>query len=146
MKLNEFDFRIWDGKRYVDNLKGGIYIHKIDEHIKCLKRNQVCYDYEFALEDVGNSNLNIELFTGLYDINNKKIYEGDIIKYVYVFKHNLLNKDRLKKLPKKVSIGYIEADNFLGFRILKNKELKCFMQDIIDIEVIGNIHENKELL
>ncbi|EAL6382191.1 hypothetical protein DSU39_09290, partial [Campylobacter jejuni] len=32
------------------------------------------------------------------------------------------------------------------FKILKNKELQCFMKDITNIEIIGNIHENKELL
>ncbi|EFV1206391.1 hypothetical protein HRO53_002127, partial [Campylobacter coli] len=68
------------------------------------------------------------------------------IKYVYIFKHELLDKGMIKNLPKKVSIGYIGIDNFLGFRILKNKELQCFMKDIANIEIIGNIHENKELL
>ncbi|EJD2685418.1 hypothetical protein M1T58_001179, partial [Campylobacter coli] len=88
----------------------------------------------------------IELFTGFYDKKGNKIYEGDIIKYVYIFKHELLDKGMIKKLPKKVSIGCIGIDNFLGFRILKNKELQCFMKDIANIEIIGNIHENKELL
>ncbi|RTI96841.1 hypothetical protein C3H96_04150 [Campylobacter jejuni] len=146
MKLQDFDFRIWDGKKYINNIKGGVYIHKINDHIKCLNRNQDCYNYEFELDDLDNSNLEIELFTGLYDKNGKKIYEGDVIKYVYIFKHELLDKGMIKKLPKKVSIGCVGIDNFLGFRILKNKELQCFMKDIANIEIIGNIHENKELL
>ncbi|HEG8097700.1 TPA: hypothetical protein SFZ43_000002 [Campylobacter jejuni] len=88
----------------------------------------------------------IELWTGYFDKNGKKIYEGDVIKYVYIFKHELLDKGMIKKLPKKVSIGCVGIDNFLGFRILKNKELQCFMKDIANIEIIGNIHENADLL
>lgn len=52
----------------------------------------------------------------------------------------------IKRLPKKVSIGYVGIDDFLGFRILKNKELQCFMKDVTNIEIIGNMHENAELL
>ncbi|HED6009031.1 TPA: hypothetical protein R5V60_002006, partial [Campylobacter coli] len=67
MKLSEFDFRIWDGRKYVNNIKGGVYIHKDNTGVKCLNRNQDCYDYEFQLDDLDNSNLEIELFTGYYD-------------------------------------------------------------------------------
>ncbi|HIC7064835.1 TPA: YopX family protein, partial [Campylobacter coli] len=66
MKLSDFDFRVWDGRKYVNNIKGGVYIHK-DTDVKCLNRNQDCYNYEFQLDDLDNSNLEIELFTGLYD-------------------------------------------------------------------------------
>ena len=69
-----------------------------------------------------------------------------VIECLYIFKHKLLREDIIEKLPKKLSIGYIGFDNFLGFRILKNKELQCFMKDITEIEVVGNIHENKDLL
>lgn len=128
MKLKDFDFRIWDNdsESFVEtNIRGtNLRIIPADD------------DY----------NMELELWTGLVDVNGKKIYEGDIIKYVYVFKHSLLNQDTIKKLPKKVSIGYIGIDNFLGFRVLKNKELQCFMQDSENIEVIGNIHENADLL
>ncbi|EHZ1964868.1 hypothetical protein K5K76_001236, partial [Campylobacter coli] len=77
MKLKDFDFRIWDGKKYINNIKGGVYIHKDNTGVKCLNRNQDCYDYEFELDDLDNSNLEIELFTGLYDKKDKKVYEND---------------------------------------------------------------------
>ncbi|ECL2635933.1 hypothetical protein FSM76_08290, partial [Campylobacter coli] len=67
MKLSDFDFRVWDGRKYVNNIKGGVYIHKKGTDVKCLNRNQDCYDYEFELDELDNSNLEIELFTGLYD-------------------------------------------------------------------------------
>ncbi|EKH1714542.1 YopX family protein [Campylobacter coli] len=126
MKLSDFDFRVWDNGKYH-------YPIKVNNDI-------VDINLTIGIND------EIELFTGLYDKKGNKIYEGDIIKYVYIFKHELLDKGMIKKLPKKVSIGCIGIDNFLGFRILKNKELQCFMKDIANIEIIGNIHENKELL
>ncbi|EAK7576588.1 TPA: hypothetical protein SE409_001720 [Campylobacter coli] len=135
MKLSDFDFRIWNNNS--KTYEAGSIIESLGFITSVF--NQLTYekptiDYE------------IELWTGLYDKNDKKIYEGDVIKYVYIFKHELLDKGMIKKLPKKVSIGCIGIDNFLGFKILKNKELQCFMKDIANIEIIGNIHENKELL
>lgn len=165
MKTQNFDFRIYntEEKKYIDRngyvqkynvdnyfvvlVKDSFQILKIRDMTKEMNidsKNYWMAEYS-TIKDVTNI-CEIELWTGLYDKNGKKIYEGDVIKYVYIFKHELLDKGMIKKLPKKVSIGYIGIDNFLGFRILKNKELQCFMKDIADIEIIGNIHENKELL
>ncbi|EAL5778707.1 hypothetical protein D2A57_00695 [Campylobacter coli] len=159
MKLKDFDFRIWDNieKKYIKS-PHGLYIENT-EHNDASNCNRIIANYEqrafyidYPFNDRNNEyydneeSLLIELFTGLCDKNGNKIYEGDVIKYVYIFKHELLDKGMIKNLPKKVSIGYIGIDNFLGFRILKNKELQCFMKDIANIEIIGNIHENKKLL
>lgn len=132
MKLQDFDFRIWNTacKKYIDDV--GLISNIMCDLIH--SATDIIEDYE------------IELWTGYFDKNGKKIYEGDVIKYVYIFKHELLDKGMIKKLPKKVSIGCVGIDNFLGFRILKNKELQCFMKDIANIEIIGNIHENADLL
>ncbi|EPV6358710.1 YopX family protein [Campylobacter jejuni] len=126
MKLKDFDFRIWD------NSTNKFIEFAISDNIRAIPRK--------------NDDLMLELWTGYFDKNGNKIYEGDIIKYVYVFNHALLDKYMLKRLPKKVSIGYVGIDDFLGFRILKNKELQCFMKDVTNIEIIGNIHENADLL
>ncbi|HEG8105073.1 TPA: hypothetical protein SFZ31_000503 [Campylobacter jejuni] len=132
MKLQNFDFRIWNTacKKYIDDV--GLISNIMCDLIH--SATDIIEDYE------------IELWTGYFDKNGNKIYEGDVIKYVYIFKHELLDKGMIEKLPKKVSIGCVGIDNFLGFRILKNKELQCFMKDIANIEIIGNIHENADLL
>ncbi|EAJ7578419.1 hypothetical protein AAH56_03725 [Campylobacter upsaliensis] len=126
MKLKDFDFRIYD-----NNTNKFIELN-ISDNIRAIPRK--------------NDDLMLELWSGYFDKNGNKIYEGDIIKYVYVFNHTLLDKYMLKRLPKKVSIGYVGIDDFLGFRILKNKELQCFMKDVTNIEIIGNMHENADLL
>ncbi|HEG2626175.1 TPA: hypothetical protein SCV40_000686 [Campylobacter coli] len=145
MKLSDFDFRVWDGRKYVNNIKGGVYIHKEDTDVKCLNRNQACYDYEFQLDDLDNSNLEIELFTGYYDDKGNKIYIGDIIEcLVFTNEKNLeifyeiICFDMELGLCSKLSNG----DGGYLFDLRRDKNNKT----IEDVYVVGNIHENKELL
>lgn len=145
MKLKDFDFRIWDGRKYVNNIKGGVYIHKEDTDVKCLNRNQDCYHYEFELDDLDNSNLEIELFTGYYDDKGNKIYVGDIIEcLVFTNEKNseifyeIICFDMELGLCSKLSNG----DGGYLFDLRRHKNNKT----IEDVYVVGNIHENKELL
>ncbi|EIA40779.1 YopX family protein [Campylobacter coli] len=145
MKLKDFDFRVWDGRKYVNNIKGGVYIHKEDTDVKCLNRNQDCYHYEFELDDLDNSNLEIELFTGYYDYKGNKIYIGDIIEcLVFTNEKNLeifyeiICFDMELGLCSKLSNG----DGGYLFDLRRHKNNKT----IEDVYVVGNIHENKELL
>ncbi|HED7336528.1 TPA: hypothetical protein R5486_001336 [Campylobacter coli] len=137
MKLSDFDFRVWDGRKYVNNIKGGVYIHKEDTDVKCLNRNQACYDYEFQLDDLDNSNLEIELFTGLYDKKDKKVYENDIVKVKSLYDYFLA-----KISIHKEGTFYFEGKNgdYIGSLIYLVED------EGYTIEAIGNIHENAELL
>ncbi|ENO0236552.1 hypothetical protein ACAL27_001285 [Campylobacter coli] len=145
MKLKDFDFRVWDGRKYVNNIKGGVYIHKEDTDVKCLNRNQDCYHYEFQLDDLDNSNLEIELFTGYYDDKGNKIYVGDIIECLTLTNENhsevfyeIICFDMEFGLCSKLSNG----DGGYLFDLRRDKNNKT----IEDVYVVGNIHENKELL
>ncbi|EAK4948596.1 hypothetical protein B7681_06010 [Campylobacter coli] len=150
MKLKDFDFRIWDGKKYINNVKGGVYIHKINDYIKCLKRNQVCYDYEFELDDLDNSNLEIELFTGFYDKNGKKIFEGDILEYTRWCEQYMEDAEHSETI---YGVVCFDTNGGLYSKLLNGEFgwfFEHFMNDknntIEEMSIIGNIHENKELL
>ncbi|EPP4411082.1 YopX family protein [Campylobacter coli] len=150
MKLKDFDFRVWDGKKYINNVKGGVYIHKKDTDIKCLNRNQDCYDYEFQLDDLDNSNLEIELFTGFYDKNSKKIFEGDILEYTRWCEQYMEDAEHSETIYEVVCF---DTNGGLYSKLLNGEFgwfFEHFMNDknntIEEMSIIGNIHENKELL
>lgn len=77
----------------------------------------------------------VELFTGFYDKNGKKIYEGDII----IFNDIIHDTNRIGVIIKRHSGEFrleFSKNDTLGLKILNESELL----------VIGNIHENMNLL
>ncbi|ELQ6721620.1 hypothetical protein QRK54_001722, partial [Campylobacter coli] len=79
MKLKDFDFRIWDNteKRYLNKIE----LHKYDKSPVEAGTTFTETDRINEVEFVKNKNdLEIELFTGLYDKKDKKVYENDIVK------------------------------------------------------------------
>ena len=106
----------------------------LSEEDKIRKTNLI--DYEVDNKTIGQ-------FTGLYDIEGEEIYEGDIVEKAV---NNIISSHRFK-------IVYSEC--FAGFCRLYIKKkgtrdgLISLSEMDIDrekIKVIGNIHDNPELL
>ena len=128
MKLADFDFRIWD-----NNTNKFIELN-ISCNIRALPRS--------------SDDCEIELWSGFCDKNGKKIYEGDIVKYrsnttplVAVFERSTfyivdtsIEKDLQVDCAMHLQSLYENRDK--GYT---NNKLEC-------LRVIGNIHENAELL
>ncbi|EDF9503784.1 hypothetical protein OS383_001565 [Campylobacter coli] len=144
MKLKDFDFRIWDNteKRYLNEIE----LHKYDKSPVEAGATFTETDRINEVEFVKNKNdLEIELFTGYYDYKGNKIYIGDIIECLVstneknseIF-YEIICFDMELGLCSKLSNG----DGGYLFDLRRHKNNKT----IEDVYVVGNIHENKELL
>ena len=125
--MREILFR---GKRYDigEWIEGGIYHNSEDEIVFIIKDTGLGYHefIEVIPETVGQ-------FTGLYDKNgNNKIFEGDIVRF------KAYGRDYV------CMVKFIEG-NFSA--VCKNAS--PFLDDVVkrnDATIIGNIHDNPELL
>jgi hypothetical protein len=72
-KMRELKFRAW-----VLNAPGGAFMIEWDDILK--SRETVGDGFEVEINFLNDPSYVWMQFTGLYDINNKEIYEGDIIK------------------------------------------------------------------
>lgn len=129
MKLKDFDFRIW---------------HKESESFVDMKVS----DTDLRIIPTDDDYMQLELWSGFYDSKGTKIYEGDIIKYdsrtnplVAVFERNtfyIVDTSIEKHLQ--VDCGTrLQGIYENGNNGYTNNKLGC-------LQVVGNIHENAELL
>ncbi|TLD83929.1 hypothetical protein LS70_003735 [Helicobacter sp. MIT 11-5569] len=111
--------------------------------LKDLDFDERCVEINPSLLLLNNERAEIELWTGLFDKNGKEIFEGDIIKMkeqtiVDSFQNYLVY---VKFSPQ---IGF-----YGGYLKYKDTPKDKHYQIVLTFEqweVIGNIHENKELL
>ncbi|EMU2730630.1 YopX family protein [Campylobacter coli] len=122
MKLSDFDFRIWNNNSKTYEARS------IIESLGFITSifNQLTYEKPTI-------NYEIELFIGLYDKAGVKIFAGDIL--------NFRGKNYLAKMNKKLKTIIIceSKDSVYIMHISKGNLIK-------ECKVIGNIHENEEIL
>lgn len=82
------------------------------------------------------ANAPFEQYTGLKDKNGKEIYDGDIVKIARSYGYGFLPKGA------KAKIEFDEKE--LCYKLRGNGEFRLTSKK--EVEVIGNIHENPELL
>lgn len=133
--MNNLKFRAWD-KANKEMLK----IEVLDfffKEIRVLKNNGSRFSTKFE-------NVEIMQSTGLKDKNGVEIFEGDIVNCGYLFNGSPF--DELDEYEEEK--GVVKFLN-CGFNIKFKNDTNLFidiMESCEDIEVIGNIYENKELI
>ena len=140
--MREIKFRAWDGDKKEMILPE--YAGKEDFHIQADGQIVETHEYGYERHELTSKRPNswvLMQYTGLKDKNGKEIYEGDILQ------------DTLTKMQYVVKFGFCKKYAFNGWYV--ENEYHNYVTTIngdydtntnSQIEVIGNIYENENLL
>lgn len=146
----EIKFRVWEPlNKNMHFLNFALYENKGHVNHWVLPLNhQCCSDKNYTIMNLNN--VEIMQYTGLKDKNGKEIYEGDILRC------KCLKKCKLDSYAEKVIqyknslIEWWESGCNLGYRLRDSKGKTMMIKPThlrtMEVEVIGNIYENPELL
>ncbi|AET34375.1 hypothetical protein [Campylobacter phage CP81] len=164
MKLSEFDFRIWDNveKKYIDrssNTKlSNKYIIRCTEEgirVSLVTTKSIFHDHGhdsfykdvIVAKDRNSDDFKIELFTGFYDKNGKKIFEGDILENKEFEEFYLITRNDIVYNILEIEIYRKNIKEQL-YKYKKNADISFFkfIPSSKYMEIVGNINVNKDLL
>lgn len=113
-------------------------VFNLDDAVRSVFENKIIEYTNFDYKLIAKNQC-----TGLKDKNEKVIYEGDIVKYT-----SKKSKTNPEKAPYTKNYKVVWQEKYTGYNLQSKEKVNCFNLGIMtdDIEVVGNIYENKELL
>ena len=142
--MREIEFRVWDNQEKV-------YLNKKDigiDNLGNIFRLEGCSDNDAdlwhvrILSDSDNERYVIEQTTGLIDKNGTEICEGDIVEV----KHSDWTEPTIHMVKWFGDEEYPAFDLSPGMEETMNSLALAVQSDFFSIKIIGNLHENPELL
>ncbi|ECK7949980.1 hypothetical protein FST69_04680 [Campylobacter jejuni] len=105
------------------------------------------YDEYCKVKDFTTCNYEIELFTGFYDKNGKKIFEGDILENKEFEEFYLITRNDIVYNILEIEIYRKNIKGQL-YKYKKNADISFFksIPSSKYMEIVGNINVNKDLL
>ncbi|MDY7906770.1 YopX family protein [Bacillus sp. AG1] len=138
--MREIKFRAYhtekrDGQEFPRMLDWDELLNNDEEELACYFKNEF-------------SNVSpLMQYTGLKDKNGREIYEGDIVRNHRDNSNELLEVLWQEEVAEHASDGIYGTKEVPGFRFKRIKRgLTTVFVAHVDLEVIGNIHQNPELL
>lgn len=126
MKLKDFDFRLW-------HKPSKSFIEIRSSFLTTNGRDEIVFEKSFIIP-IDDESVEIELWSGYTDSKGERIYENDIIR---------TDKSEIFSV---VADGEITAWGLLDSDGSPCCSIAEVMFESDRVEVIGNIHENLELL
>ena len=153
-------FRVWDGSRYyyfdMFTDKGNYTLSYNDVSGWNVNKEPPKPNDLWLCGDSSDTPMKMEMFTGLYDKNDREMYGGDIYKRILDKRNAFPNKkyewaDYWLIEWLSVSAGFtttlIGSEEIDGFKKEQYVKRNSFSQRFKEMDIyIGNIHENPELL
>lgn len=142
---NNLEFRVWDkrNKQFLQELSP-YHWHNPNGETDEPEGEANLFDLSFFIYN--EKNYTVTQFTGIVDKNGNKIYNGDILRYV----PDYFESKGGQIGPTIDDVNYHFACFYFGNTQLNDyidNELSAAQEfPFIDLEIIGNIFENKDLL
>ena len=138
-----FKFRVWDIKQQKYRQKTH---HEADTCLNCLTGKVLFGEGIEIYGEEDDKDVILEQCTGLKDKNGKLIYENDVLEVSVFDKNNYSSKKKTRW-----SVEYKIFNNNIGFMVYGiNRRWHALMTSNMlynaEAVVIGNIHENADLL